>query len=112
VQLDLRSLRTILWSGSKRRLKRLLLNQQAFALEQKLKVDDGLHPGPLVPDCLETLIMLRHWWPRRLSIISRMNLTASFVQRKTLSGFARMRSSGSIAKSNMRRQLCVAAHVP
>src|SRR3954468_22680202 len=54
VQFDLRGLRTILWSGS-RKLKRLLLNQQAFGLEQKLKVDDGLHPGPLVPDRFKTL---------------------------------------------------------
>jgi hypothetical protein len=60
VQLDLRGLRTILWSGSRRRLKRLLLNQQAFGLEQKLKVDDGLHPGPLVPDSFETL---QYVWP-------------------------------------------------
>jgi hypothetical protein len=102
-----------LWSG--RRLKRFLLNQQAFGLEQKLKVDDGLHPGPLVPDPFETLQYVSPLVPRRLSIISRMNFTASFVQRNTLSGFARMRSSGSIAKSeksDMHRQLYVAAHVP
>ena len=107
----LRGLGTMLSRGS-RRLKRLLLNQQAFGLEQKLKVDDGLHPGPLVPDCFKTLQyaspLMAPTAQHHLSNEPHGVVCAAQHPIRVRAD----RSSGSIAKSDMGRQLCGGAHVP
>jgi hypothetical protein len=76
------------------------LLKEAFRLEEKFEVDHVFHRTPLVR-ASKFCSTSRQAQPGWLSVIFRINPTASVVRRSTTRGRARIRSSGSMGKSGM-----------